>query len=641
MIVGIAVVVLAAFLSAEARAEDVMDCINRCGKETQARLDTCWNSFNQQTHASEQGYNAAMLLTALTCLRSFTTPLPIVIGGACTPFVTTFVRFLLANYSASADYQICATAAQFHQLGCMRTDCGVVVRPPWAPGKEPPARSIGPWTPILVSVDGSLPALTDVANGVTFDLSGDGPEARVSWTTAATKAGFLALDRDGNGSIDSGTELFGDWTLQPASSEPNGFAALALLDGPDMLGNGDGWITRDDAFFSLLTLWFDANHDGHSQPGELHPLTEFGIDGLGLSYTASTQMDAYGNRFAYWGSVKFNGAARTAAVDVFLQAQTQIPLNYNPMAVPDTSGTPQNTPVVVNVLANDYDREGDAIYLNGLAYAPAHGTAAVQSGNQVQYTPSAGFAGDDEFGYSIRDSKGAVSTGLVRVTVSGEILKTYGLSSDVPIAGDWNGDGVVDVGVFRPSNHTFYLPAIGSYPGATIAFGWPNGEDVPVAGDWNGSGRSQVGIYRRSTGQFFLCANNTAAWPGTYFSFGPITGYGVPVTGDWLNLGKTDVGVFEPTQSKFYLRSGATIPFGTSSDKPVAGDWNGDGFDDVGVFRPGTTGTFLLNDPSRGVVTITYGQTDDRPIAGDWGGIGHDGVGFFRGNVFHLNVVAP
>ena len=111
--------------------------------------------------------------------------------------------------------------------------------------------------------------LTDRAGGVEFDLGSDGELERVPWTRPGADDAFLALDRDGNGTIDNGRELFGDLTPQHGSPDPNGFLALALFD--DILngGNEDGRISADDMLFEHLLLWHDENHNGYSDSEEM------------------------------------------------------------------------------------------------------------------------------------------------------------------------------------------------------------------------------------------------------------------------------------------------------------------------------------------------------------------------------------
>jgi hypothetical protein len=158
-------------------------------------------------------------------------------------------------------------------------------------------------TPVVIDTDGSGFHLTSAENGVLFNFSGTGKKIQIAWTAAGSTNGWLALDRNHNGLIDNATELFGNATAQPSSPYPNGFLALAVFDTPAQGGNGDGVINNQDTIWPQLVVWIDSNHDGISQPGELHSLDSIGIHSISLAYTEAPYTDAYGNQFRYKGSL--------------------------------------------------------------------------------------------------------------------------------------------------------------------------------------------------------------------------------------------------------------------------------------------------------------------------------------------------
>lgn len=175
--------------------------------------------------------------------------------------------------------------------------------------------------PIIVDLTAHGYQLTNAAGGVTFDFYGDRKPILMSWTAAGWDGGFLALDRNGNGRIDNGTELFSNITPQPsvAGQGRNGFLALAVYDQPENGGNGDGWIDEQDAVYPKLLIWVDKNHNGISEPNELLTLKQAGIQAISLGYSQSQWTDAFGNVFRYSSHLRTNTSPNQVFYDVILQ----------------------------------------------------------------------------------------------------------------------------------------------------------------------------------------------------------------------------------------------------------------------------------------------------------------------------------
>ena len=229
----------------------------------------------------------------------------------CENGVTYFLPASDINYSINTQNAYNTT---FRCTGTCTARCA----PPDTGGGGTDTQCPGYCCPLIVDFGDHGYDLTSSAEGVSFDIDNDGVAEAISWTAAGAADAFLALDRNGNGSIDSGAELFGAATEQRASNKPNGFAALALFDEAGRGGNGDGVIDAQDDVWSSLLLWVDRSHDGVAQSDELARVSASGLNVLLLDVKEAQRRDRHGNRYLYRSTALAEGGLRKVdVVDVF------------------------------------------------------------------------------------------------------------------------------------------------------------------------------------------------------------------------------------------------------------------------------------------------------------------------------------
>jgi hypothetical protein len=207
---------------------------------------------------------------------------------------------------------------------------------------------------------------------------------------------------------------------------------------------------------------------------------------------------------------------------------------------------------------------------------------------------------------------------------------SFGAPGDLPIVGDWDGDGDTTIGLYRPSTSTFFLRNNNTQgaPDIILTYGDGPGGDLPVAADWDGNGTWTIGIYRPSTSTFYLRNSNTFGVPDMILTFGAPGD--MPLVGDWDGNGTMTIGLFRPSGNFFFLRNSNTMgapdmqfSFGAPGDLPIVGDWDGDGDTTIGLFRPTGNFFFLRNANSSAPpdIQFVFGATGDRPIVGNWDGL--------------------
>jgi hypothetical protein len=200
---------------------------------------------------------------------------------------------------------------------------------------------------------------------------------------------------------------------------------------------------------------------------------------------------------------------------------------------------------------------------------------------------------------------------------------TLGADGDVSLMADWTGAGIATAGVVRGArtgikgrgNLTWYLRHVegAGQPDLIFDYGVPG--DIPVAGDWTGNGVDTVGVVRGN--QWLLRTRNSAGQPDISFTFGQPGD--IPVVGDWDGDGRDGIGVVRGTT--WILRNTPTpgppdhtFDFGDADSIPVVGDWDGDGISSPGRFSDGTWQVTNRLTTAQPDLTFEYGQAGDHPL---------------------------
>ncbi len=183
-------------------------------------------------------------------------------------------------------------------------------------------------SPLVLDLDGNGVTTRGIAGAIIqFDHDGNGFAERTGWVGVGDA--LLVRDRDGDGRITTGNELFGNHTrLSDGSLAGHGFEALRSLD-----DNRDGRIDRRDAVWSQLRLWLDANANAETDPGELFSLDQRGVESLSLSYVDSSWIDPQGNHHRQLGNYRSSDGRELACHDVWFAMDPTRSRLLNPLPV--------------------------------------------------------------------------------------------------------------------------------------------------------------------------------------------------------------------------------------------------------------------------------------------------------------------
>ncbi len=210
-----------------------------------------------------------------------------------------------------------------------------------------------------------------------------------------------------------------------------------------------------------------------------------------------------------------------------------------------------------------------------------------------------------------------------------DITAIYGGDpSDLPVPGDWNGDGIDTIGVYRSSTGFAFLSDSNTSPAVDYSILFGNPGDTPFAGKWSADmTHDGIGVYRNSNGILYQRKSLTGGFDDFFAIFGNPGDQGV--AGDWDNDGLDSIGIYRPSNQTWYLTNNSTPGGITFSDidfvwnidanAPVIGDWDGDGYSTVGYLT--ASGMFTLHSSNAAIGinnTFSFGPTDGKPIAGKW-----------------------
>jgi len=223
-----------------------------------------------------------------------------------------------------------------------------------------------------------------------------------------------------------------------------------------------------------------------------------------------------------------------------------------------------------------------------------------------------------------------VFTGSGNVVGASAGAVPFGQAGDIPLACDWNGDGVDTLGVFRAG--VFFLTNTPGSGTAETVFAFGQRGDQPVCGDWDGNGTETVGLFR--SGTVFLRNSNDTGIAHGFFPFGDRGD--TLVAGNWDGDAYDTVGVWR--RGVFYLANSnlrpvanAVVPYGAATDVPTVGDWDGNGTDTVGIYRRDTFYVRNSNTVGAADSVLGFGAAGDRPLPGRWRAGGGDVIGVARG----------
>jgi hypothetical protein len=219
--------------------------------------------------------------------------------------------------------------------------------------------------------------------------------------------------------------------------------------------------------------------------------------------------------------------------------------------------------------------------------------------------------------YNFAAPVGVSSVNFSIGAISPVLVQQWGIPGDVPVPGDYDGDGKNDYAVWRLGNGVWYV--IHSSSGQWVSQQWGLNGDVPVPGDYDNDGKNDFAVWRPSNGTWYVIRSSTNQWVAQQWGLNG----DVPVPGDYDGDGKADYAVWRPSSGVWYVIRSSTNQWvsqqwGLNGDVPVPGDYDGDGKNDYAVWRPSSGVWYVIRSSSGQWVAQQWGLNGDVPVPGDY-----------------------